>query len=179
MVSRRHDPTAFGDAAAHHQSDAQRGAAIAVLGLLCFITASAWTACERLEFSGLEAALTALPEGAHVVGLDYAQESAITKGRPFMQTFAYAQVLRGAELSFSFAQFAPMPVVYKTQRVVPWKAGIEWFAERAEPSDLAHFTHALVNGDAATQGWFQATYAVTPVTLAGHWRLYRVNGAQP
>jgi hypothetical protein len=157
----------------------QRAAAIVVFGLLCFVTTSAWTACERREFSGLEDTLTALPEGARVVGLDYVKESAITKGRPFLQTFAYAQVVRGTELSFSFAEFAPMPVVYKSRRVVPWQVGLEWFAERAEPSDLAHFTHAMVNGDAAAQAWFQATYTVTPVTQAGRWRLYRVNGAHP
>jgi hypothetical protein len=157
----------------------QRAAAVVVLVVLCFVTTSAWTARERLELSGLEDALNALPESARVVGLDYVKLSTITKGRPFMQMFAYAEVLRGAELNFSFAQFAPMPVVYKTRRVVPWQVALEWFAERLERSDLAHFTHAMVNGDAETQTWFQATYSVTPVTQAGRWRLYRVNGTQP
>src|SRR5262249_49138015 len=96
-------------------------------------------------------------------------------GRPFLQGFAYAQVFRGGELNFSFAEFAPMAVVYKTQRARPWTRGLEWFAEGVMPSDFAYFDFAIVNAQPAQHAAFLATLPkLTPVTGEGRWRLYRI-----
>jgi hypothetical protein len=54
------------------------------------------------------------------------------------------QVVRGGELNFSFARFAPMAVVYRTPRRPPWTGRLEWRAERVKPKDFDHFNYALV-----------------------------------
>jgi hypothetical protein len=74
------------------------------------------------------------------------QESAVIKGRPFLQTFAYAQVEHGGRLNASFAGFAPSLVVYRQRRPAPFTANLEWFAERVRPDDFAYFDYALING---------------------------------
>jgi len=110
-----------------------------------------------------------------VIGLDYVKTSPIVKGRPFLQGFAYAQVVRGGELNFSFAEFAPMGVVYKSPRARPWTRGLEWFSERATASDLSHFDYALVNAEGWRHDALAASRELTAVTGQGRWRLYRTN----
>lgn len=108
-----------------------------------------------------------------MIGLDLAHESDLIKGRPFLQAFAYAQVLRGGELNFSFVDFAPSPVVYKTRRSPTWTVGLEWFAQRVQRSDLDQFDYALVNADDSTHRRFTDHFRVSPVTDQGHWRPHR------
>jgi hypothetical protein len=154
---------------------AARGAyALSTLGLLAIATAVSWIQVERLEFSGLAASLDALPPRPRVLGLDFVQDSQIVKGRPFIQTFAYAQVMRGGELNFSFADFAPSPVVFKDRHRPTWTGGLEWHPHLVRASDLAQFDRALINADAATHQEFARRFGITPVTGEGRWRLYRV-----
>ena len=112
-----------------------------------------------------------------MIGLDYVKTSPTVKGRPFLQGFAYAQVVRGGGLNFSFAEFAPMAVVFKASPSRSWTRGLEWTAEEAVRADFAHFDHALVNAE----DWQHASVAkwadLTPLTGQGRWRLYRVNGS--
>jgi branched-subunit amino acid transport protein len=152
----------------------KRLGAVALVGVFSLATTATWLRFDRVEMSGLAQALTALPAGPRVLGLDYVQESPGLKGRPFLQTFAYAQVLHGGELNFSFAEFAPSLVVYKRPRHVQWTGGLEWEPERLKPSDFAYFDYVIVNGDARRQEVMEAMPALTAVTHEGRWRLYRV-----
>jgi hypothetical protein len=150
----------------------------AVLAGLVTATALTWRAHERREQAGLHAALAALPSAPRVIGLDYVKRSELIKGLPFLQAFAWAQVYRGGELNFSFAEFAPSPVVYRRPRPRPWTGGLEWYPERLQERDLAWFDFALVHGDAAIQAAFARLPGVLPVTGAGRWQLYRLPGAR-
>ncbi len=151
----------------------QLGLALAVIIVFSLSTALAWKRFERDELSGLSPALAALPDGARVLGLDLVRESPIIKGRPFLQTFAYAQVLHGGTLNTSFAGFAPSPVIFKRRRTAPWTHSLEWFAERVTPSDFSYFDYALINGAAEIHAQ-TARLPLVAVTDTGRWRLYRV-----
>ena len=149
-------------------------AALALLSGFAVYTALAWMRFERDEYSGMAASLDALPAERRVIGLDYVKTSDVIAGRPFLQSVAYAQVIRGASLSFSFAEFAPMVVVYRETRRTPWTRGLEWFPERLRRSDFAWFDYALVNADAPRHAALAQRPALRPVTDSGRWRLYRV-----
>lgn len=149
--------------------------ALAVVALFSVATSLAWMRFEREEFAGLTESLAALPASPRVIGLDFVKTSPTVKGRPFLQGFAYAQVVRGGALNFSFAEFAPMAVVFKTPPPSGrWTKGLEWTAEEAVPEDFAQFDHALMNAE----DWQHASVAqwagLTPLIAQGRWRLYRV-----
>lgn len=152
----------------------QSTVAFAVVGVFCVATALAWQRFEREELSGLPEALATLPPGSRLVGLDFAKESPIIKGRPFVQTFAYAQVLRGGTLNMSFAGFPASLVVYRTRARMPWTGGLEWFAERAQAADLEYFDYALLNGGEQVHGAMRTVPNLIPRTREGRWRLYQV-----
>jgi hypothetical protein len=147
--------------------------ALATVAVFCFATTLAWMSFERDELSGLSDALAALPDAQRVIGLDLVQDSDLIKGRPFIQTFAYAQVLHGGRLNMSFAGHAPSLVVYRERGTAPWTDGLEWFAQRVGAADFTHFDYALINGrpDIHAQA---AQFQLVPVTERGRWRLYRV-----
>jgi len=150
--------------------------ALAVLLLVGFtgLTTSYWIAFERDEMSGLSAALERLPEEPRVMGLDFRRTSRWVDGMPFLQCHAYAQVLRGGELNFSFADFAPSLVVYREPRSGPWTWQLEWFPERVRASDYPHFDSLLVHGDQEAQARFRDDSLLDEQTESGPWRLYRV-----
>jgi hypothetical protein len=144
--------------------------------LLAFFTLTSvnWIAFERSELSGLRESLEALPQEPHVIGLSYLKESTIVRGRPFIQVFSYAQVYRGGELNFSFADFGPSLVIYREPRRLKWTSGLEWFPELAKKSDLMFFDHAIVSGDDDLHKAVLRDSTLTPVTSEGRWRLYEV-----
>lgn len=156
----------------------QRPLAMALLGVFCLTTGLAWMAFERDELSGLPDALAALPDEQRVIGLDLMQESRVIKGRPFLQTFAYAQVLHGGRLNASFAGFAPSLVIFRHQRPATWTPNLEWFAERVQRDDLRSFDYALINGTPGVHAQ-AAALPLAAVTGTGRWRLYRVVAAAP
>jgi hypothetical protein len=149
--------------------------ALAMVAVFILVTSLAWLRFEREDWAGLPESLAALPANQKVIGLDYVKTSLIVRGRPFLQGFAYAQVVRGGQLNFSFAEFAPMGVVYKTPRPRLWTRGLEWFPERLTPSDFSHFDYALVNAEDWRHSSLAVSRDVTPVTGQGRWRLYRIN----
>jgi hypothetical protein len=149
--------------------------AVASVALLSGFTAMTWRTFERVELSGLESSLEAIPEGSRVLGLDFVKDSSLVLGRPFLQTFAYAQVLRGSQLNFSFAWHAPSPVILRHLRAPPWRQGLEWYPERASPRDLSFFDYVLVVLPPEEHPKFQAALGgLEPITQDGPWRLYRV-----
>ena len=151
-----------------------------VLLVFSLSTAAAWVRFERTDLSGLDETLDALPAKPRIIGLDFLKASQVIADRPFVQTFAYAQVLRGGELNFSFAEFAPMLVVYRElPRRTGWTPSLEWFAERVEPSDFAAFDYAIVSGDERVHAEFAGRRTLEPITHEGVWRLYRIREAPP
>ena len=147
---------------------------LCVLALLSFATISTWREFESEEMSGLAESLAALPEQPRVIGLDLVKYSAFVMDRPFLQNFAYTQVLKGGRLNFSFADFVPSLVVFRDSGHRRWTLGLEWFAERVQASDLAFFDYALVNGNEAVHELFSRLFGARAVTSQGRWRLYRL-----
>jgi hypothetical protein len=155
-------------------------AAVAVLLVAFFsLTTLNWIAFERSELSGLSRSLMSLPGNQRVIGLSFLRESAIVRKRPFIQVFAYAQVYRGGELNFSFADFGPSLVIYKKPRRLAWTSGLEWFPERAKKSDLLSFDYALVSGDDKLHAEIAQEGTLVPQTTFGRWRLYKITGLSP
>lgn len=153
-------------------------AAAAALTLFAAATTVAWHRFERDEMSGLGeslAALEALPDEPRVLGLAFLRDSRWIEGKPFLQTFAYAQVVRGGELNFSFAEFAPSLVVWRQPPKKPWTPSLEWLPEELRVSDLRWFDQALIGTDEAMHRRFTADPALDPLTREGVWRLYRID----
>ena len=157
-----------------------RSIAVAVI-VAAFVlrSAQAWRDFERTELTGLEDVLKAVPPSSRVIGLDYVRHSEIILRRPFLQVFSYAGLLKGCSLHFSFAEL-PQPLVgYRRGRPEPpWPARIEWWAERARPSDFQYFDYAIVNAVEAAHAEIVLEGRLLPVTRAGRFRLYAVRRAE-
>lgn len=138
------------------------------------VTALSWATFEATELDGLQDAVDALPEKQRVLGLDYVRHSQVVRGRPFLQTFAWAQVVKGGELNFSFADFAPSLVKYDPPRDKAWHPALEWYPRQVRPSDIAHFDYVLAGGNDETHARLASFQELEPVTSSGVWRLYRV-----
>ena len=144
--------------------------------LLALTTADltlAWWHVNDEELTGLEASLDAVPAQARVLGLTFMKTSAHVEGAPFLQLFAWAQVMHGGAVNFSFADFSVMPVVFK-QPGHPWTNGLEWYPERVQPGDFRFFDVALVAGDDAVQAQAAGHPLLRALTTTGHWRLYAI-----
>jgi hypothetical protein len=150
--------------------------AVAFLLVTVFFLAAgvAWWRYDARELSGFESSLRAIAPSSRVLGLDLVKESHYIEGRPFMQLAAYAQVLKGGELNFSFAEHYSGLVAYKRPRQVPWTHGLEWQAERFKRSDLGYFDFVLVNADGRNHDLLSSFAELLPVTPSGRWRTYRV-----
>jgi hypothetical protein len=152
----------------------RQGVALVTAVAFCLAVSVVWMTFERTELSGLRTALEALPEHPRVLGLSFIPESEYIEGRPFIQTFAYSQVLKGGGLNFTFAEFPSCLVVYKKPKQPPWTVGLEWFPERAKPSDLNYFDFVLINGDDNVHGLTEKQPRLRPETRQGRWRLYGI-----
>ena len=150
-----------------------RVAAVALALFVAFST-SAWTRANRTELTGLEASLRAVEPGASVLGLDYIQDrSAVYKGTPYLQMFAFAQAMHGSRLNFTFAYFAPSLVVFAQPRIT-WTQGLEWLPDRVRRSDFAQFDFVLASGGPDVHERFEQERLLRAITQGGVWRLYRV-----
>jgi hypothetical protein len=148
--------------------------ALAIAASFFLITAFAWHRYEIEDLSGFRDALDRLPASSKVLGLDLLKKSEIIKGRPFLQLFAYAQVFKGCELNFSFAEHYSGLVAYKAKRAVPWTPGLEWFAPNVKRTDFAFFDYVLANGMEGDHRALSSYRELSPMTPSGRWRLYRV-----
>ena len=95
-------------------------------------------------------------------------------GRPFLQTVAWAQVLRGGTLNFSFASFSTSLVVFRSDLPPPWTPQLHLFPRHLRSTDLDHFDYVIVNGPPDVHDGLVAAGRLAPVTTTGPWRLYRV-----
>ncbi|HEX2252425.1 MAG TPA: hypothetical protein VHQ65_04060 [Thermoanaerobaculia bacterium] len=157
----------------------RRGGAALVVAGYCLVVAVVWQRVERVELSGLPQALGALPDAPRVLGLDLLRESRWLDNRPFLQTFAWSQVVAGGTLNFSFADFPPSLVVYDPPRDAPWTGGLEWFPERLRDGDLAHFDHLVVGAPPGVHARLAQRDRLEARTRAGLWRLYAVRSGPP
>ena len=148
-------------------------------GAFVLATAMTWVAFERRELSGLGEALERLPPNPRVLGLDYQQKSELVRGRPFLQTYAWAQVFKGGTLNFSFASFPTSLVVFRSERPSPWTPQLYWYPRRLQPTDLAYFDYVIVNALREAHRDVVATWPLVPMTTVGNWRLYRVDHSTP
>ncbi len=143
---------------------------------LVIVISNKWYLFEKKELSGLERSLISLPENKRVIGLDFVKTSEYLKGRPFLQTFSYAQAYKGGQLNFSFAEHSTGIVIYKEPRRRTWTPGLEWIPERVTNRDIVQFDYALVNGFDQTHLHFSRLPYLKEVTKEGEgrWRLYEV-----
>ncbi len=155
----------------------QQWTALTLVAVFSLTTAMAWRRFERDELSGLSKVLSELPPAPRVIGLDLVKESDIIKGRPFLQTFAYSQVLKGGKLNMSFAGFAPSLVVFDEMRPAPWTSDLVWFAERVRLEDFQYFDYAIVNGASDIHAQCE-DFRLAAMTQSGRWRLYRTAGSE-
>ena len=151
-----------------------KAAALAVAAVFFLATALAWHRYDSADLTGFRESLGALPASPRVLGLDLVKESDHVPGRPFLQLFAYAQVFKGGELNFSFAEHYSGLVAYRSKRKVPWTPGLEWFGEKVKRTDFAFFDFAIVNGEEKDHVTLAGFAELAPVTGTGKWRLYRV-----
>ena len=151
-----------------------RGVAIVAAAAFFAATASVWVRFERQDLSGFRESLEALRPGSRVLGLDLVKESEFIKDRPFLQLFAYAQVFKGCEPNFSFAEHYSGLVAYRTRREIPWTPGLEWYGEKVKRPDFAHFDFVLVNGEEKDHRAVASFSELQQVTGSGRWRAYRV-----
>jgi hypothetical protein len=155
----------------------RRGVALGLLAAFTLTTASAWRAFDRHELTGFEEAIAALPAEPAVLGLDFVRGSPRFKYPTYMQLPAYAQLLRGGHLNFSFVSLASSLVVKKEiSRPDPWTQGLEWAPRLLRMSDLEYFDHALVHAPDEVQELLrERDPRLEPVTATGRWRLFRID----
>jgi hypothetical protein len=151
-----------------------RTVALAAATVFFLTTAVYWRIFETRELTGLSACLERLPPSPRVLGLDLIKESDYFKDRPFLQLFAYAQVYKGGQLNFSFAEHYSGLVAYRTKRDVRWTGALEWHGERVKQTDFASFDFVIANGEEKDHRALSSFAGLSPVTLTGRWRLYRV-----
>jgi hypothetical protein len=143
-------------------------------------TTIAWRAFVAQDLEGLRSALDALAHvpprakgGPTVLGLDFAPESAVMRGRPFVQTFAWAQAERGGRLNFSFAEHDSTLVTWATDAErPPFTPGLEWLPGRVGARDLALADAVLVHASDQAHTAFAARSGLRPLTDTGVWRAY-------
>jgi hypothetical protein len=147
---------------------------VVLLAIFSIRTTQLWYWFEQKELSGLESSLQEIPENQQILGLDYVKTSSFIKWRPFMQIYAYAQALKGADLNFSFAEHSAGIVAYKKPRNVPWTLGLDWNAEKVRYKDLKYFEYVLINGSNEVHTRFSDVPYLQPIISNERWRLYKV-----
>ena len=137
-------------------------------------TATAWSLYEKNELTGLKKSLNALPRNQWVLGLDFIKHSQYVKGRPFLQTFSYAQLLKGGDLNFTFVEHNSGIIRFKEMRKIEWTLNLEWNAEEVINTDFMYFDYALVNAEPQYHAYLSKVNFLRPVTFEGRWRLYKI-----
>ena len=153
-----------------------KAVAFAIAAAFFLITAIAWHKYGTEELSGFRESLEQISPSSSVLGLDLVKSSEFIKGRPFLQLFAYAQVFKGCELNFSFAEHYSGLVAYKAKREILWTPGLEWFAVKVKRTDFAFFDYVLVNGLEADHKTLSSFRELSSMTVSGRWRLYKARG---
>lgn len=136
-------------------------------------TAWIWQHVERSEYDGMHSVLRTIPPQPTVLGIDLGRRSVWLKiHRPFLQGFAYTQVVHGGRLNDSFAGIPSSLVLFRPSVKKPWTEGLGWYPQRLQSHDLDHFSHIVVFGSQTQQHQFALRWQLLPLTHQGRWRLY-------
>jgi hypothetical protein len=148
--------------------------AILFLSVLSLATCYSWYEYERKENSGLAKSLDLITEGSNVIGLDFVRNSDYIYVFPFLQTFAYAQVLHGSTLNFSLAEYHSGIVSVAREKEKPtWTQRLEWYPELVKRKDIKQFDYALINGKEEVHRYLAPKLRLRALVTEGRWRLYR------
>jgi hypothetical protein len=152
--------------------------ALILVAMFCAVSSVSWMGFEKKELSGLSKALASLPQDSWVLGLDTKRNSEFIQGLPFIQMFAYAQLMKGCRLNSSFARFPSSLVVFKQHLRPLWTKNLEWYPALIKKSDMDYFDFVILNGFEKSQLYFQKSLQLKPVTHYGLWRLYQTRRMQ-
>jgi hypothetical protein len=152
-----------------------RAGSLGLVGVFVLVTTLTWRVFEADDLSGLYESLSRLPDRPNVLGLDYLRQSDNVKGRPFLQTSAWSQVLFGGRLNFSFAEMPPSLVAFRGGLRPTWTVGLEWYPDRVRPTDFPQFDFALIGARPQMHDKFRSLPGLTPLVSSGSWRLYRIH----
>lgn len=141
--------------------------------VLLLATVNAWRHYQRVELSGFRESLDALPEGSDLLGLAFLGSERLLGG-VFLQTFAWGEVLRGAELNMSFTELGAGLVLRKEPRETPWTYGLNFFPHTVRPSDFHYFDHVLVSAPPEVHEQVEGMDGIDAVTTGSPWRLYGI-----
>jgi hypothetical protein len=91
-----------------------------------------------------------------------------------LQTFAYAQVLHGGRLNFTFAEHHSGIVSFaRIDTSRQWTQGLDWMADRVRYQDFSHFDYVLMSGSEAIHKEIGSLPVLKRITSGGVWQLYR------
>jgi hypothetical protein len=144
-----------------------------IVGLYSAVTTVNWMEFEKEEMSGLTQAISALPASSSVFGVALNPESNILTGVPRLHMFAYAQVLKGGKLNFSFAQFHNSLVMFKDPRPL-WGRILVQLREVPPLPLLYGHEYLLVGADDSHHRHLASTPYLRARTNSGNWRLYKI-----
>lgn len=153
--------------------------AAAILLMQLVVTARAWIEFDRFEMAGFDACLEALPEGARVFGTDAQMESPRFRVSPFFQMLGYAGAERGAELNFSFADYASSLVVRRKSDGESIRNDVLLRNPTLlRPFHLRGFTHLLLHASESSARAFEENSDFLR-RIAGHrdWHLLEIDAA--
>lgn len=153
--------------------------AAAILMVQLVVTARAWNEFDRFEMAGFEECLEAIPEGARLFGTDAQMESPRFRVSPFFQMLGYAGVERGAELNFSFADYASSLVVRRRPEGEPTRSDSFLFRPKLlRPAHLHGFTHLLLHAsEDSARAFEENSDFLRRIAGRGDWHLLEIDAA--
>jgi hypothetical protein len=153
--------------------------ALSLVGALSAATFAAWRDFDRSWMAGFERTLARIGAGERVLGLDLVRVVPRLWIHPFFHMSAYAQVERGAEIGYSFAETPSSLVVFaRLPAVRGWTPNLHLYPGDLVASDLDHFDWLLVVAPPDLHAALPARFPVLAERgSAGPWRLYRVAAA--
>ena len=164
----------------------QIGIGLLFLALFSVTTVLAWRNWEREEFDGLISAIIMISSSDRIMGMDLYAGSLYVKGRPGLQAFSWAQVLRGCKINFSFAEHYSGAVQYRVTPAPNPTRNKVWSPAKTSRKDLQDIDLVLINADQRTQDLMRERLDLYPAGEHaaisdgnGAWRLYHVRIPTP
>jgi hypothetical protein len=152
---------------------------LALVGASSAATLGAWRDFGRDWTNGFERVLAPIRAGERVAGLDLVRLVPRLRIDPLFHMPAYAQIERGAEIAYSFAETPSSLVVFaRLPAVRGWTPNLHLYPGDLVASDLDHFDWLLVVAPPDLHAALPARFPVLAEReSAGPWRLYRVAAA--